>query len=218
MLRFVLTLTLVLASSLSAFADKLQRPNGLTGVPFGSAPADVVRILVERSGLTPPESLPTTFDVLELTGGNFAGQEVQKWTLEFVNQKFASAIIHLKIDGRALTTFTEIKSHLVAKYGPPTGERKLTPPNNLKKNQPSNDPNPSLTYGRLVYWKFTPTLTEKNLRYIACQASDSTGHSTNDPSKLQLSLEYTDQTLLPPSKSAAKAESKSSAPIKKEDL
>ena len=42
--RLLIALTFILCST--ALAEKLQRPTGFLGVPFGAAPAEVVRVLI----------------------------------------------------------------------------------------------------------------------------------------------------------------------------
>ena len=46
--RLFTALTFLLCST--AVADKIQRPTGFLSVPFGSAPAEVVRMLGSRGG------------------------------------------------------------------------------------------------------------------------------------------------------------------------
>ena len=48
--RLLIALTFILCST--ALAEKLQRPTGFLGVPFGAAPAEVVRVLGSRGGAT----------------------------------------------------------------------------------------------------------------------------------------------------------------------
>ena len=57
---------------------------------------------------------------MEPTGGNFAGQPVTKWGLDFPGRKFASASVTLKLEGGASSVHKETGAKLSGKYGPPT--------------------------------------------------------------------------------------------------
>ena len=213
----LLTVLLTFALCASASAQKVQRPTGFMGVAFGAAPAEIVRVVSTRGGATAPEELPTTFDKLELTGGTFAGQEALKWTLEFVNGRFAAATVTLKPDGNGLAVFNEIRKTLVEKYGPPSGERKADKPDTSRKDRPPNGTPKADLYGKVAYWKFEPNLADKNRRAIVCEAAGADGKETADEAKLQVSVQYVDETLKPPA-AKAKAGAKSGPPVKKEDL
>lgn len=200
----------------SASAQKLQRPTGFMGVAFGAAPAEIVRVVSTRGGATSPEELPSTFDKLELTGGTFAGQEALKWTLEFADGRFAAATVTLKPDGNGLAVFNEIRKTLVEKYGPPSGERKADKPDTGRKDRPSGGAPKAAMYGKVAYWKFEPNLADKSRRAIVCEAAGADGKETADEAKLQVSVQYVDETLKPPA-AKGKAGAKGVA-VKKEDL
>jgi hypothetical protein len=206
----------------TAFAEKLQRPTGFLGVAFGSAPAEVVRILGSRGGATVPEEMPSTFDKLELAGGNFAGQEVVKWKLEFVNRKFAAATVTLKTEGNAMAVYQELKQSLVAKYGPVASEKKAGKSDADKRRAAQGNNNGTRrdeTFGKVAFWKFAPTLADKGRTLIVCSAVGADGYEVTDESKLQVSLQYIDETLMPDaSKRLADPGAKAAPPVKKEDL
>jgi len=215
-----LLLLLSLAVSTSAFAQKLERPMGFVGVPFGTAPADVLRILSARPGLIVPETLPTSVDKLDLTGGNFAAQEVLKWTLEFVDNKFAAATVALKPDGNGPAVYRDLKQNLTSKYGPPTGERKPGLSDTDKKTrQATGARKKEETYGNVSYWKFNATLADKDAKCIICEAAGPDGNEVADETKIQVTIHYIDETLKPlPAKGGVSGALKSSTPVKKEDL
>lgn len=216
-LLFVLVLTL----ATSAFADKLDRPMGFIGVPFGAAPADTVRILSARPGLIVPETLPTNVEKLDLTGGNFAAQEVLKWTIEFVDKKFAAGTVVLKPDGNGLAVYRDLRQSLTAKYGQPTGERKpgLSDAEKKKRQGTSGARSKEDTYGNVAYWKFAPTIADKEAKVIICEAAGPDGNEVADESKIQVTVQYIDETLKPAAaKGAVTGAAKTSAPVKKEDL
>lgn len=209
----------VLALGTSVFAQKLERPLGFIGIPFGAAPEEAIRILNARPGLIIPDALPTLVEKLDLTGGNFAAQEVLKWTVEFVDQKFASATVSLKPDGNGLAVYRDLKQNLTAKYGPPTGERKPGVSDADKKTRQQGGAKKTDTFGNVAYWKFAPTLADKDAKIIVCEAAGPDGNEVTDEAKIQVTIRYIDETLKPlAAKGGVGTVSKSSAPVKKEDL
>jgi hypothetical protein len=218
--RLLTALTFILCST--ALAEKLQRPTGFLGVPFGAAPAEVVRVLGSRGGATVPEEMPSTFDKMELTGGNFAGQEVVKWTLEFVDRKFAAATVTLKTEGNGMAVYQELKQNLIAKYGPAVGEKKAGKSDADKKKQvtpANNGTRREETHGKVVFWKFAPTLADKSRSLIICTGAGPDGNEVADESKVQVTLQYIDETRIPTAaKRLTDPGTKTAPPVKKEDL
>lgn len=208
-----------LVLSASAFAQKLERPLGFLGIPFGAAPEEAIRILNTRPGIIIPETLPTLVEKLELTGGNFAAQEVLKWTVEFVDRKFASATVTLKPDGNGLAVYRDLKQNLTAKYGPPTGERKPGISDADKKTRQQGSGKKPDTFGNVAYWKFAPTIADKDAKIIVCEAAGPDGNEVTEEAKIQVTIRYIDETLKPlATKGGVGTVSKSSIPVKKEDL
>ena len=219
MFRLLTALIFILCST--ALAEKLQRPTGFFGVAFGAEPAEVVRVLGARGGATVPEDMPSTFDKLELTGGNFAGQEVVKWTLEFVDRKFAAATVTLKTEGNGMAVYQELKQNLVVKYGPATGEKKAGKPDSAKKKPPASNSGTRReeTYGKVVFWKFEPTLADKTRCLIICAGGGPDGNEVEDESKVQVTIHYIDETRIPTAaKRLSNSGTKVAPPVKKEDL
>ena len=209
----------VLVLSASAFAQKIERPMGFLGVPFGTAPEDAIRILSARPGIILPESLPTLVEKLELTGGNFAAQEVLKWTVEFADKKFAAATVILKPDGNGLAVYRDLKQNLTAKYGPPTGERKPGMSDADKKARQQASGKKADTFGNVTYWKFGATISDKDAKMIVCEATGPDGNEVTDEAKIQVTIHYIDETLKPlPAKGGVGTVSKTIVPVKKEDL
>lgn len=216
--RLLLSL-ISLALGASAFAQKLERPLGFAGVPFGTALEEAIRILGTRPGLIIPETLPTSVEKLELIGGNFAAQEVLKWTIEFVDNKFAAATVALKPDGNGLAVYRDLKQSLTAKYGPPTGERKPGMSDADKKKRQGGGTKKEETFGNVSYWKFGATLADKDAKSIICEATGPDGNEVTEEAKIQVTIRYADETLKPSAaKGGVSGVSKSSAPVKKEDL
>ena len=192
---------------------------GFAGVPFGTAPEDAIRILSGRPGLIIPETLPTQVEKLELTGGNFAAQEVLKWTVEFADKKFAAATVVLKPDGNGLAVYRDLKQSLTAKYGPPTGERKPGVSDADKKARQQGSGKKMDTFGNVAYWKFGATIVDKDAKMIVCEAAGPDGNEVTDEAKIQVTIHYIDETLKPAAaKGAVTGAAKTSAPVKKEDL
>ena len=203
----------------SAFAGKLERPMGFAGVPFGATPEEAVRILSARPGLIIPDALPTLVEKLDLTGGNFAAQEVLKWTVEFADKKFAAATVVLKPDGNGLAVYRDLKQSLTAKYGPPTGERKPGVSDADKKARQQGSGKKMDTFGNVAYWKFGATIVDKDAKMIVCEAAGPDGNEVTEEAKIQVTIHYLDETLKPlAAKGGVGAVSKSSTPVKKEDL
>ncbi len=210
---------LALTLSASAFAQKSDRPMNFAAVPFGATPEDAIRILSARPGLIIPETLPTLVEKLELTGGNFAAQEVLKWTIEFVDKKFAAGTVILKPDGNGLAVFRDLKQSLTAKYGQPTGERKAGLSDADKKSRAQGNAKKADSFGSVAYWKFAATIADKNVKSIICEAAGPDGNEVADEAKIQVTIQYLDETLKPPAvKGTPGSVSKSSTPVKKEDL
>ena len=208
-----------LALSASAFAEKLGRPTGFIGVPFGTTPEDAIRILSARPGLIIPETLPTLVEKLDLTGGNFAAQEVLKWTVEFADKKFAAATVILKPDGNGLAVYRDLKQSLTAKYGPPTGERKPGVSDADKKARQQASGKKADTFGNVAYWKFPATLADKDAKMIVCEATGADGNEVTEEAKIQVTIHYIDETLKPlAAKAGVSGVTKGSTPVKKEDL
>ncbi len=219
MFRLLAALTFILCST--ALGEKLQRPTGFLGVAFGATPAEVVRMLGTRGGATVPEDMPSTFDKLELTGGNFAGQEVVKWTLEFVDRKFAAATVTLKTEGNGMAVYQELKQNLVTKYGPATGEKKAGKADSAKKKPAASTGGTRReeAYGKVVFWKFEPTLAEKSRSLIICTAGGPDGNEVADESKVQVTIQYIDETRIPnAAKRLTNSGTKVAPQVKKEDL
>ena len=219
MLSRLLFPLVALALGTSAFAQKTDRPRTFAGVPFGVTPEEAIRVLSARPGVIIPETLPTLVEKLELTGGNFAAQEVLKWTIEFVDKKFAAGTVVLKPDGNGLAVYRDLRQSLTAKYGQPTGERKPGLSDAEKKTRAQATGKKADSFGSVAYWKFAATIADKNVKAIVCEAAGPDGNEVTDETKIQVTVHYVDETLKPPAPKAIPGSvSKGSVPVKKEDL
>ena len=210
-----LALALFACLTVSSFAES-GRPKAFANVPFGAAPEEVLRLLAAKPGITLPEEPPTT-DRWEVRGGTFAGQSVQTWTFEFVARKLASASVTIKPESGAQTLYREFKTQLADKYGPQTGEKKLSADDQDRRRvRESGTPS---ALGNIAYWKFPPTLGDKSQRTVTLELAGPNGAPTLDETNLQVTLRYTDETLKgPATKAAATGAAKVPTPVKKEDL
>ena len=204
--------------SVASFAQSSGRPKTFAHLPFGAAPEEVLRLLAAKPGITLPEEAPTT-DRWEVLGGSFAGQTVQKWSFEFVGRKLASAAVTIKPESGTQTLYRDFKTQLADKYGQQTGEKKLNAtddPDRRSRQRESGTPSP---LGNIAYWKFPPTLGDKNQRSVTLELAGPNGAPTLDETNLQLTLRYTDETLKgTTAKATATGAAKVVTPVKKEDL
>jgi hypothetical protein len=147
----------------------------------------------------------------ELTGGDFAGQPVLKWTLEFPDRKFASATVVIDAKGEAQDLYKEFRTKLVSKYGSATTNQKL---------KGRRDPNVRpVSGGTVTMWKFPPNLKDKSSITIGCELAGPGGQPTTDPAQLQLAIRYTNDTLTAAAAAALEVDAKPAAVgVKKDEL
>jgi hypothetical protein len=203
MLRTFLALILLCTTLLA------ERPKGFLGINWGASPEEAKRVMQARPGVKFPEE--TDDYRFELTGGTFAGQPVLKWTLEFPERKFASAIVVIDAKGEAQSLYKDFRNQLVAKYGSATTNQKL-------KGKDANSR--AASGGTVAMWKFPPNIKDKSNITIGCELSGPGGQPTTDPAQLQLSIRYTNETLTSAAASALEAGAKAAAPagVKKDEL
>jgi hypothetical protein len=219
--RTVLFAALLFPAAL--FAENGSRPTSFVGVPWGSKPEDAVRILAARTGVAAPEEL-TVVDKLELKGGKFAGQSATGWTLEFADRKLYAAAVQLKPESTAASLYRELKQMLIAKYGPVSGERKPDAGDDadkkLKRDRRRQNPD-TKTFGSVAFWKFPPTLGDKERKLIELELASPDGSEALDESQLVVTIRYLNESLKPlaaqPAASAYKSEPSRPA-VKVDDL
>ncbi|MCB1204029.1 MAG: hypothetical protein KDN18_07200 [Verrucomicrobiae bacterium] len=93
--------------------------DGFLDIPWGTATAEAVTMLTERTGArhNPEES---TRDRVSFDGGTFAGFGVDRFTLNFENGGFYSAQVQLERTSKDhLNEFLTFKQGLTEKFGPP---------------------------------------------------------------------------------------------------
>lgn len=192
-----------------------ETPKGFVGIPWGASPEEAKRILQARPGVKFPEDSDDYH--IELTGGTFAGQPVEKWVIEFPERKFGSAAVTLKTAGNAASIYKELRTQLVSKYGSATTDRKLSSVNGKKKAVYTPEP-PGLL-GSIAIWKFGPSMKDKHVVVVSIELSGGEGRPVNDGSQLLVTLRYVNESLVGIAAANSAAEAKPvRVPVKKEDL
>lgn len=209
---------------IAGFAENTTRPTSFVGVPWGAKPEDAVRILSARTGVTAPEEVPTG-DSVELTGGKFAGQTAATWTLAFADRKLYAATVQLKPEKTAQSLYRELKQMLIAKYGAVAGERKpdtgSEADRSLRRQRRRDNPD-AKSYGIVAFWKFAPTLNDKERKTIELELAGADGGEATTEAELILTVRYVNETLKPSATAAAGAAPYKSEPsrpaVKVDDL
>lgn len=193
----------------TAFAE---RPKGFLGIHWGASPEEAKRAMQARPGVKFPEDADDYR--FELTGGTFAGQPVAKWTMEFPERKFASAVVVIDSKGSdPQTLYKNFRTQLVEKYGSATTNQKL----NSKSRRDPNAPKGSL--GTVTMWKFPPNIRDKSNVTIACELSGPNGGPATDPAQLQLVIRYTNETLVAAAATNTEVAQETKQPgVKKDEL
>jgi hypothetical protein len=188
-------------------AFSAERPKGFMGIHWGASPEEAKRVLQARPGVKFPDE--TDDYKFELTGGTFAGQAVEKWTLEFPERKFAAATVVLKKKENTPSLYKEFRAQLSDKYGSSTSSSKIK---GLTKQAAGN----RTIYGSIAVWKFMPNIKDKNYITIHCELATPTGMATVDETQLEIKVRYCNETLL---KESALVEKKpDTEAVKKDEL
>jgi len=205
--RLVFASLFALVTCASAFdanvtAENKNRPTTFAGVPWGASREDASRLLGSRSGAIAPDPLPADEATkVELTGGTFSNQAVERWVLEFVNRRLAAATIIFKSDTPATGRYRELRQQLTAKYGPPTrdGRPPLALDADKKERRAQQRINPDQKlFGNLVQWKFTPNLLDKEPKSIELVLGAPGGILATDEAQLVVTIRYANDTYLTP--------------------
>lgn len=187
----ILVLCCLLPAGQSA-SGQAARPQSFAGISFGTPYEEVWQALTTRQGVVLPPAMSPAGDRIDATGGDFGGREVVSWALEFVDRKFCAASVVVKPASTPLALYRELKQQLVAKYGPPTGERKppLSEPDRKVRARATRD-----TVGLVSYWKFNPAISDRNVRSIVCEAAGLGGFDVFEEPLLIITIRYIDETL-----------------------
>ncbi len=202
---------------LSTAAFAIDRPTGFLGIAWGASPEEAKRVMQGREGVKFPEE--TDDYRFTLTGGKFAGQVVTKWVLNFPERKFASATVTIKPEGNGPTLFKDFRTQLVAKYGPPTTDKKLLEKTARKKAGYTAEK--QVTFGNQASWKFIPNMKEKDSISVSCELAGPNGAPVHDETQLAFTIHYANDTLVSAgdANAAAAAGGKGAAStVKKEEL
>ena len=149
--------------------------------------------MLRQQGVTLPEEDPGG-DRLVGTGGTFAGQQAVTWTMEFLTGKFIAGSITLKSAESGSVLYRDLKQQLISKYGPHSGEGKMTGPRDERRARVASGL-PAPKRGTAVTWKFLPTLQDKDLLSITCELAPSSDMTTEDESLYLVTLRYANDTM-----------------------
>ncbi|MEQ1861630.1 MAG: hypothetical protein ABMA13_17055 [Chthoniobacteraceae bacterium] len=191
--RLLILAACLLAST--AFAQTFSRPKSVLGMKWGASRIEVLTALGE-AGATIPETLfDSTEPRIQATGGKFAGQEVVMWDVELVNGKLVALSATMKAADSGSALFREIKKELAKKYGPPTGERRLSTltPDQKRALQVAGARVPN--QGTATSWKFPANLQEKESLTLSCEMAPPTSVATEDESQFLVTVRYASESL-----------------------
>jgi hypothetical protein len=227
-MRNLIPTLLLAALGSTVFAQSYQRPKSFNGVPWGASQSQVIHAL-EKSGATVPEDLEgTVSNTLEVVGGQFAGQAVVQWTLEFAGGKFVAGTAVLKPSDTAKALYRELKQKLVAKYGPYTSEGRTGAETPEERRQRAAA-GIRATRSMIATWKFTPTLADKQTMTMSCEYGPPEGTDPEDETQYLVTIRYSNDTLksqnspattaaAPSSQAQPSAQSKTTRPLKADCL
>jgi hypothetical protein len=193
---FLLLAIPALAFDPALTTENKTRPASFVGVPWGAAPEEAARILTARVGAVAPGELPASPARLALRGGTFSGETVERWELEFVNHRFATATVLFKNDATASTRYRELKQQLLAKYGAPVRDGR--PPIALgaekkdRRAQQRSNPEQKL-FGNLCSWRFPATLADREAKTIDLILATPAGLLTADEGQLIVTIRYVNE-------------------------
>jgi hypothetical protein len=149
--------------------------------------------MLRQQGATLPENDPGG-DKLVATGGTFAGQQAVTWTLEFLTGKLIAGSITLKPAESGPVLYRELKQQLISKYGPHSGEGKMTGSREDRRTRVASGL-PVPKRGTSVTWKFAPTLQDKDALSITCEVAPPSEVATEDESLFVVTVRYANDTM-----------------------
>jgi hypothetical protein len=191
-MRAFLPLLLAALLPATAFAQSRPRPKGILSAHWGASRSEVITML-RQNGAVVPEEDPGG-DQLTATGGTFAGQEAVSWTMEFLTGKLIAGSVTLKRVESGSALYRELKQQLIAKYGPHSGEGKLSGTKEERRARAASGLS-ALKRGTAVTWKFAPTLQEKDALSITCEVVAPNDVDTDDESLLVVTVRYANDTM-----------------------
>lgn len=190
-LSFLLWLLLAAIASGQTFS----RPKTVMGMKWGASRIEVLKTLAEAGAMVPEALYESTEPRVQVAGGRFAGQEVVAWDIELINGRLVGFAATMKAADSGSALFREIKKELAKKYGPPTGERKLSTltPDQKRALQLAGARIPD--QGTASFWKFLPNLQEKEALSLSCEMAPSPAEPTEDESRFLVTLRYASDSL-----------------------
>lgn len=191
-MRAFLFAVLAAFTPLIASGQSHPRPKGILNANWGASRAEVITML-QQHGATVPEEDPGG-DQLVVAGGSFAGQEALSWNMEFFSGKLIAGSVLLKPSESASVLYRDLKQQLIAKYGPHSGEGKITGSREERRAR-STSGLPAPKKGTAVTWKFTPTLQAKDSLSITCEMAPPADSATEDESLFLVTVRYANETM-----------------------
>jgi hypothetical protein len=149
--------------------------------------------MLRQNGALMPED-DSGGDLLVGTGGTFAGQEVVTWTMEFMTGKLIAGSVTFKRGESGSALYRELKQQMIAKYGPHSGEGKLSGTKEERRVRAASGL-PPLKRGTAVTWKFAPTLQDKDALSITCEVVAPNDVDTDDESLFVVTVRYANDTM-----------------------
>lgn len=190
--RLPLFVWLVLATA--CFGQNATRPKTVMGMKWGASRIEVLKAIVDAGGTVPEALYDSTEQRIQCVGGKFAGQEVTAWDVELVHGRMVAFAVTVKGEsGSAL--YREIKKELAKKYGPPTGERRLSTLTAEQKRAMQLAGARIPNQGAASTWKFQPNLHEKDSLNLSCEMAPPPGVATEDENQFLVTVRYSSDTM-----------------------
>lgn len=191
--RLPILIWLLLATA--AFGQTFTRPKTVMGMKWGASRGEVLKVLADAGATVPETLLDSTEPRIQCTGGKFAGQEVVAWDVELVHGRLVGFAVTMKAAESGSALYRDIKKELSKKYGPPTGERKLSTLTSDQKRALQVAGARIPNQGAATSWKFPPNLQEKDSLTLSCEMAPPPTEPTEDESRFLVTLRYTSESM-----------------------
>lgn len=184
-----------LALTVASFGQAYSRPKTVMGMKWGASRGEVLKSLADAGAMVPETLYDSLEPRIQCTGGKFAGQEVVSWDIDLVHGKLVGLSVTMKAADNGSTLYREIKKELTKKYGPSTGERKLSTLTAEQKRALQVAGARIPNQGAATTWKFLPNLQEKDSLTLSCETAPPPGIATEDESQFLVTVRYTSESL-----------------------
>lgn len=112
--KLFLCLLLLLTATWAAGPDDRLYPSDFADIKWGEAADRAKAKMLAKAGVA-VKPTGAKEDVMEFSGGSFAGIAVDSWELQFVDNRFAKGLIYFK-PRLPLETYRELNKGLTQKY------------------------------------------------------------------------------------------------------